>query len=112
MLYLVDQSAIINQDLDGVLARLMKHMSQPAADKSNPHLPDILSSLGSTTTALLDQCFSLAIRICDVWARDGQKGARLLRKKGLVDSIKSLVDLGTILIRLVCMVLYCDACLQ
>lgn len=112
LLDLVDQSAIINQDLDSVLARLTKHMCQPAADKSDPHLPDILSAVGATASALLEECFSLAVGICDVWARDGQKGARSLRKKGLVDSIKSLVDLGKVLMYRVCMVLIWDACLQ
>eukprot|EP00892_Ulva_mutabilis_P006643 jgi/Ulvmu1/4350/UM002_0074.1 len=30
----------------------------------------------------------------DVWAREGEKGARAMRKKALVDSIKSLLELG------------------
>lgn len=101
-LALVDKSALINQDLGAVQARLMKHVSRPAAAATSTpdqRLCDVLSAVASTSCALLDECFSLAAGARDLWARDGQKGARSMRKKGLIDSIKSLLEIGVALAR-------------
>lgn len=91
------KSALINQDLHAVLQRLWRHVAQPAGPpggSASQHLCDTLASMAATADVVLAESLSLAGGVRDLWTRDGQKGARSMRKKALVDNIKSLLDLG------------------
>jgi hypothetical protein len=92
---LSDTSDWRNKDQQKLMSRMVAVVSGPHdAQHARPCLRGILGDITHTANALFDESSSLAAWMKEVWDRDGQKGARALRKKAFTDCVKALTEIG------------------
>lgn len=110
---LSDASSWRNRDQNKIFTRLLTVLSDPGTTReagSATHtlsLPASLDGVSQVATSLFDEAGSLADSMKGLWAHDGQKGSRSMRKKALTDLVKLLASHGAPLCRTLP-----DACLN
>lgn len=93
---LSDATSWRNRDQSRMFSRLLTLISDnrtaqdAAQETSTLSLPISLNAVSQVTSSLFGEAGSLADSMKSLWAHDGQKGSRSMRKKALTDLVKLL----------------------
>lgn len=60
------------------------------------HVPSVLLGASTSAQAAALESLSFGVQVRDLWAADGKKGTRAMRKKALTDYLRALGALGAL----------------